>query len=64
MLPTGFDRLSANAPRNDDNNDANQDPTSLEVGKKINGITSPNFSITVTRDFMRCKHGATKPNPL
>lgn len=52
MLPTGFDR-SADAD-NDDPIPANQDPTSPEVGKKTIGISSPNFSVTVKSDFIRC----------
>ena len=35
LLPTGFDRLSADV-NNEDLDDGNHDPTSLEVGKKNN----------------------------
>lgn len=51
LLPTGFDRLSANAD-NGDANAVNQDPRSPKVGKKTIGIT-------VKRDFM-CSNPETK----
>lgn len=51
LLPTGFDRSSANG-NNNDLNGGNQDPTSPEVGKKTIGISAPNSSITAQSDVM------------
>ena len=39
LLPTGFDRLSASAA----DNDGNQDPTSLEVGKEVTHFVNQIF---------------------